>query len=232
MLAKYVKELLEEKQWGHEFHEGIQERVKQMPFSTLLMMHNHLEETASKATFKYWKEANETVDGHFGGHIALKAAEIEALEAAQRKQQRRLEIKQRKRDVLQNEQQKIAEYVERHCQAQAREEILEEEKARRAQEKAMLRRAAPLNDARRTRLFLVAGLLLTVGVVAAAALYAQNLPMLLSVVAGALFLAGFVAGVGWAATRNVPRLVTDRHIDYLIEKRAQKLKAEVRWGGK
>ena len=49
----------------------------------------------------------------------------------------------------------------------------------------MLRRAAPLNDARRTRLFLVAGLLLTVGVVAAAALYAQNLPMLLSVVAGA-----------------------------------------------
>ena len=60
-ISAYVKELLEEEEFGTAFHGRIDERVSSLNLSQLTKMHAHLEKAAENAQFYVWQDANAKV---------------------------------------------------------------------------------------------------------------------------------------------------------------------------
>ena len=225
-LAAFVKELLHEDMYGTEYHSRIQERVATLNLSQLTKMQAHLESVASTATFSYWREANHAVEDYFGGFLQLRQDEKDRQDQAKRDIEKKIEQRLMRKAGLKAEEDKVRGFMERHCEAAAREQVMEEEKERRVQERATLRRAVHVNERRRNRIFVIALLVGIAGVVAAVLLFLTNIALMVAVIAGAAFVAVFLAVFGWYVTRGAPKVVTDKHIEGLVRSRASELRVQ------
>ena len=225
-ISAYVKELLEEDEFGTAFHQRIDERVSSLNLSQLTKMHAHLEKTADHAQFYVWRDANVIVDSHFGGFLQLRQAEKEQADRDKRDREKKVAFKQLRREALQKEEEKIKQYLEAHCLTVATAQIKEEEKERTVAERARIRVLVYKNEKYRNRLLLVAALVLALGIASGVAFFLSTLLLMISIIAGALFISLTIVGFTMVVTRLEVTETSDKEIKKRIEERALQLKFE------
>lgn len=225
-IAAYIKELLEEDMFGTEYHERIQDRVATLNLSQLTKMQAHLEDVAATATFSYWKEANTKVENNFGGFLQMRQDEKDRNDQDQYDLEKKIEQRAMRKAGLKAEEDKVRGFIERHCEATARDQIVVEEKERRVQERAMLRRAVHVNERRRHRIYVAAVVIALAGVAAAVLTFPSNIPLLVAVIAGTAFFAGFLAVFGFVITRGAPQVISTYQIEHMVAARAAELRVQ------
>jgi hypothetical protein len=223
-LSFYVKQLLEEDEFGTYFHSQIDERVKELNLNQLSKMSAHLEETAANAEFKIWREANEIVHGHFGGYLEIRAEEKKQRDKEQRDLERKVAARRAKKAALKREREKAMDFIEKHCAKVAADQIIAEEKERKSQERVRIRTLVYQNERLRGRWLAAAFFLVVAGVVMAVLVAKDNLLLLVAIIGSAVLVALAIVAFTFLVTRLEVTDVHPKELKRMIEQRTQELK--------
>ena len=223
-IAHFVKQLLEEDEFGTDFHANIYERVAQLNLPQLTKMHAHLEETTANAQFHVWREANSAVDQHYAGFLAIRQDEFNKVERDKRDREKKIEFRLLRKEALKKEEDKVKGFLESHCYKLAVEQIHEEEKTRKAEERARIRLLVYQNERKRNRLLAAAVVVLILGIAVSVVLFRDTLLMMVSVIMGTLFIAGVIVAFTIITTRLEVYDTTEKQLGSMVEKRAAELK--------
>ena len=166
------------------------------------------------------------MDSHFGGFLILRQDEKNKQDQEKRDREKKAEFKKVRKEALQKEEEKIKHYLEAHCLEVATAQIKDEEKDRKVAERVRIRVLVYKNEKYRNRLLLVAGVVLALGIASGVAFLLSTLFLMISIIAGALFISLTIVGFTMVVTRLEVTEVSDKEIKKRIEERAIQLKFE------
>ena len=223
-LSFFVKQLLEEDDFGTYFHSQIEERVKELSLPQLTKMSAHLDETAANAQFHVWREANIKVSSHFGGYLQIREEEKKQQERERRDSERKLAARRAKKTALKREREKAMDFIEKHCAKVAAEQVIAEDKERKSRERARIRTLVYNNERLRWRWLAVALLFVVMGVVIGVVVARDNVLLMVAIIGAALLVALFIVGFTVALTRLKVTEFPEKLLKRMIEQRTQELK--------
>ena len=229
-IARFIKELLQEDEYGTNFHANLGNRVRELNLATIQQMDAHLDQQADNAQFYIWREANLKVESEFNHRLQFLLDVKRRKEEEENEKRRKLAVKMNMKEIAKSEAARVQEYIHANTFEVAKNEVINALNKSKQEEKARIRSNAFKIERERNWLLAIGLFILLAGtIIPIAVLYqslAENLVIIVAAIAISVTVSFLLFLRAWLVSRVHITIVTDVEVEQKIFDRQQALKAE------
>lgn len=226
-IAAYVKELLDEEQYGTEYMKKLPLRLDELNTAQLNGMSSHLIAVKENSTFKLWKEANaelvSRMDPVVKSRNAAAAAEEARLTQERLKREHHADMIRAKKE----EEKRVLQKIDQKAKETAEKEIADLETKRQYTERVELMEKAAIGDEKRWRLIKFGSAFFIVAVVLIG-VFVKNIVYLIIGIVCALCITSLVMWRAYTVAILTPLVVTKEDLEKQITVRTEDLVLKAR----